>query len=205
MKYKMIIYDCDGVIFNSEKANFEYYKYLFNKFNLPEIDEHDQNSLTILHTYSNDKVIDHFATNEEVAKKIKFFSKQADYSMFYPHMRLEPEFKETCKQLKRKGFKVTVATNRSHTFEGIVEFFKLYELIDDYVTVLDSKVPKPEPDMLLLLLERHNMKKEEAVFIGDSLLDFEAAKNAGIDFLFYKYNRNNHKHINSHFEIFKYL
>ena len=28
---KMVIYDCDGVIFDSEKANLEYYSYIFKK------------------------------------------------------------------------------------------------------------------------------------------------------------------------------
>ena len=205
MKYKMVIYDCDGVIFNSEKANFEYYKYLFKQFNLPEVDEKDKEGMRILHTYSNDKVIEHFATDEEIMRKIINFSRTTDYSMFYPYMNMENNFAETCKKLKNKGIKVGVATNRSYTFENIVKFFKLDELINDYVTVLDSGVPKPEPDMLLLLLEKNSLEKRDVIFVGDSVLDLEAALNANIDFLCYKFRHEDFNFIDSHLEIFKYL
>lgn len=205
MKYKMVIYDCDGVIFNSEKANFEYYKYLFQEFDMPELNESDEESMRILHTYSNDKVIEHFATDEESMRRIIEFSRNTDYSMFYPYMSLETGFAETCKKLKKSGIKVGVATNRSYTFENIVKFFKLDELIDDYVTVLDSGVPKPEPDMLLLLMEKNSLGKKDVIFVGDSILDLEAALNADIDFLCYKFRHKGFNLIDSHLEIFKYL
>lgn len=201
----MVVYDCDGVIFNSEKANFEYYKYLFKKFNLPEININDKKSMNILHTYSNDKVIEHFTKTKKEMNEIIAFSRTADYSQFYKFMQMEEGFAETCKRLKKRGIKIGVATNRSHTFEGIVKYFKLYELIDDYVTVLDVEFPKPEPDMLLFLTEKNGFSTKDIVFIGDSILDYRAAESAEIDFIGYKFCYNKCCYINSHVEIFNYL
>ena len=42
------------------------------------------------------------------------------------------------------------------------------------------KNPKPNPAMILEILEELQVKKEEAVMIGDSKLDLQMALNAGV-------------------------
>jgi phosphoglycolate phosphatase len=201
----MVIYDCDGVIFNSEKANFHYYNHIFKNFALPEIKDNDVEAIKVLHSYCNDDVLKYFIKKEKLLKDAINFSRKVDYKMFYPYMKIEDGFFKTCKKLKEKGFKVAVATNRSYTFKDIVDFFKLDAFIDDYVTALHVEKPKPFPDMLNFLLKKHNFKNNEAIFVGDSILDYEAAKNASVDFVGYKFKMENCKFINSHVEIFNFL
>nr|HPG52601.1 HAD hydrolase-like protein [Spirochaetota bacterium] len=43
--------------------------------------------------------------------------------------------------------------------------------------------PKPHPEMLLKCVEHFNVPKSEAIYLGDSSTDREAAINAGIDYL----------------------
>jgi len=57
----------------------------------------------------------------------------------------------------------------------------------DYFDVLviqeSTKKHKPNPEPLLLACEKLEIKPKEAVYIGDRLIDFETAKNTGMDFI----------------------
>ena len=45
-----------------------------------------------------------------------------------------------------------------------------------------SEIPKkPSPQMLLEALRRFNLTPDEAVYVGDSEVDFQTSKNAGTD------------------------
>jgi phosphoglycolate phosphatase-like HAD superfamily hydrolase len=54
------------------------------------------------------------------------------------------------------------------------------------VTALDVKNPKPHPESVEKILQAFNLKREEAVFVGDSELDQQAAESAGVKFVAYK-------------------
>jgi phosphoglycolate phosphatase len=54
------------------------------------------------------------------------------------------------------------------------------------VTSRDVPLPKPHPDMLLLAAERLGLQPDELLFVGDSELDLEASRRAGIRFVAYK-------------------
>ncbi len=202
---KMVIYDCDGVIFDSKKANLEYYNYILKHFGYPPVNENDKEKLLIIHTYSNDNVILNLFEDKDIAKKAIEFSKSVDYSQFYKYMTMEPEFFETCNLLKSNGIKVAIATNRSKTFPHLFKYFNLDKVIDDYATVSIVKNPKPAPDMLLYLLNRNNLKPFEALYIGDAEIDYIASKEAKIPFIGYKKSFNNCPKINKHLEILKHL
>lgn len=48
----------------------------------------------------------------------------------------------------------------------------------------DKAVQKPAPDMLLGLLALTNLQPWEALFVGDQTTDEEAARRAGMDFVY---------------------
>jgi phosphoglycolate phosphatase-like HAD superfamily hydrolase len=51
------------------------------------------------------------------------------------------------------------------------------------LTAADVPRPKPAPDMLLEIISRLEIHPAEALYIGDSVLDRDAARDAGIPFL----------------------
>ncbi len=201
---KMIIYDCDGVIFESKRANLEYYNYILKNFNLPLVKENDLEKLEIIHTFSNDEVIKRLFPEPLIDKAIKF-SQTVDYSKFYKFMKMEPEFKETCLILKSKGIITAIATNRSRTFPNLFKYFNLDEVIVDYVTVSIVKNPKPAPDMLIYLLNKHKIHNKEAFYIGDSRVDYIASEKAKIKFFAYKVKINDSITLHKHSEILKFV
>ena len=60
--------------------------------------------------------------------------------------------------------------------KGIDKYFKVAILADD------TTKHKPDPEPIYKCLDKISIKPEEAIFIGDSINDYSAAKNAGVDF-----------------------
>jgi len=103
--------------------------------------------------------------------------------------------------LKEKGYKVAICTNNSkYTALSIINDLKISKFIDVVVTRDDVKKLKPYPDPLLLALSLLNVKNEEAVFIGDSLVDLLAAKAANIRFILISENPPQFSNISQNFE-----
>ena len=88
--------------------------------------------------------------------------------------------------LQEDGYLLGVVTGKSRDAwritatrmeaEGFEDLFHIV-LTDD-----DVQAPKPNPEGLLLALDALEIQPTQAVFIGDSLLDREAAQAAGIPF-----------------------
>lgn len=90
---------------------------------------------------------------------------------------------ELLEQLKIQGYLMAVVSNKAD--------FAVQSLCETYfpgtftfvVGERDGIRRKPAPDSIYEVLEQLNIPKEEAVYIGDSDVDAETAKNAGIDLI----------------------
>jgi len=90
----------------------------------------------------------------------------------------------TLGRLKDLGFKVGIVTNGCREYaKGIMEKFRLGKYVDAIVARDDVLNPKPNPEHLLRILEILNVPVEEAIFIGDHLIDALCAKSVGIPFI----------------------
>ena len=85
------------------------------------------------------------------------------------------------RRFKSAGYQLGIATNdsesiaRSHLDSaGVLEFF-------EFIVGWDSGYgEKPDPGMLLAFCEATGIPPEEAIFVGDSLTDLQAGRNAGM-------------------------
>jgi HAD superfamily hydrolase (TIGR01509 family) len=64
--------------------------------------------------------------------------------------------------------------------------FNLTEQFDLVVTSFDIPRPKPHPDSLLKILSHFNIIPRQALYIGDSQVDADAAATAGVPFVAYR-------------------
>jgi HAD superfamily hydrolase (TIGR01549 family) len=114
---------------------------------------------------------------------------------------MEPYLKEVLEQLRSK-YKTAVATNRTTTMHLVLREHDLEGQFDHVVTAGDVQRPKPNPEMLLNILNFFNLGPEQAVYVGDSELDEQAAVAAGIPFIAYK---NRKLMASSHIDSFRDL
>lgn len=92
-----------------------------------------------------------------------------------------PGMTELIKNLKKQGLKVAVVTSRMRgsTMVGL-EKFGVVEYIDCIVTCEDTDKHKPDPEPVLIALERLGINAEQALMVGDSMFDIKCAHNAGV-------------------------
>ncbi len=88
---------------------------------------------------------------------------------------------ELLKLLRSKGYKIAIVSNKKHEATRLVCEKLLYGLYDYAAGAKNEKERKPSPDMVLKSMEFFGCEKDSAVYIGDSEVDIQTAKNAGID------------------------
>jgi phosphoglycolate phosphatase len=100
---------------------------------------------------------------------------------------------EVLVQLKSRGVKLAVITNKEIRYTNIVlKFHKLTELFEFVIGGDSLPTKKPDPAGVKQCLNYFGITSDRALFIGDSSIDAATARNAGVPvwLLTYGYNMN---------------
>lgn len=184
MTIRGIIYDCDGVLFESHRANLAYYNRVMEAFGKPEVTSADPQACHLCHTAASPVVFSTLLGDCDQQEVLRFAA-GLDYRQFMPYMTPEPGMESTLQELSQR-MPLAVATNRGTSMPEILAHFGLSDYFSVVVTSRDVPRPKPFPDMLWKAAERLELNPEELLFVGDSELDCQAATAAGIEFVAYK-------------------
>ncbi len=92
---------------------------------------------------------------------------------------LYPGMLELLQEIVRRGGKHYLYTHRGASALKYLEGRNISHLFADTITGADGFAPKPAPDAILALAQRHHMKKGRVVMVGDRDIDVKAAQNAG--------------------------
>ncbi len=201
-----MVYDCDGVLFDSLEANTKLYNDLCALVGRGPLREEE---MQYVHTHTVFEAL-HFIFGKENDLEKKALEilkqKQVDLKNYVMYLRMEPHLLQTLESLKEKGILRAINTNRTTSMKYIMERFNLWPYFEMVVTALDVKNPKPHPESIEKIIQELNLNKEEAVFVGDSDVDQQTAKSSGIKFIAYK-NRNiqNDAYIEDHLDVLKLL
>jgi HAD superfamily hydrolase (TIGR01509 family) len=206
MKWKIhcVIYDCDGVLFDSFEANTKLYNDFCVKMGREPLRPEE---MGYVHTHTVYEAIHFiFGRDKEMEKRALELLKQIDLREYIVYLKMEPNLLQTLDRLKEKGIIRAISTNRTTSMKHIMERFSLWPFFDMVVTALDVKNPKPHPESIEKILQAFNLNKEEAVFIGDSEVDQQTARSSGIKFIAYK-NREiqNDAFIGDHLDLLNLL
>lgn len=183
--YKTVIYDCDGVMFDSFEANLAFYDRIMTMLGRPALDRADREQMRVLHTYANRDVLAWFFPEPANFEAAVGCAGRIDYRDLVPFMRLEEGFVETLEALKPQ-LDLAVCTNRSTSMDLVLESFGLAGYFGCVMTASRVANPKPHPEPLLRVLEHYGIAPAEALFVGDSDVDRQAAAAAGVPFVAYK-------------------
>ncbi len=181
-KTMAVIFDCDGVMFDSRQANMNFYNHILARFGLPAMCEEE---VSYVHMHTADDSIRHIFRRTPHTEEALAYRWEMDYSPFIRDMVMEPGLKEVLGCL---GIftGLAVATNRSNTIGSVIERHGLSGVFEMVVSSLDVARPKPHPDALLKILQHFEIKPENALYVGDSVVDAKTASAAGVPFIAYK-------------------
>ena len=198
----MIIFDCDGVMFDSRQANVNFYNHILFHFDLPPLTDKD---IEFVHMHTVVESLNHIFRGSPYVAKAQEYRLKLNYIPFIKDMIMEPGLKEVLDILK-PDYGLAVATNRSNTIGKVLELKGLSHYFDIVVSSLDVQYPKPHPEPIFKILDFFGIKSHECFYIGDSEVDAAVCQASGVPFIAYKNKALKAKiHVRSMVEIKKIL
>ena len=88
---------------------------------------------------------------------------------------------ELMKRLKLKGIKMAIVSNKVQEAVDVLKDKFFSDILEYALGDTPGMARKPEPDSCYKALELLGSSKEDTVYVGDSEVDLETAKNAGLD------------------------
>ncbi len=185
MLTRCVIYDCDGVLFDSLEANRTLYNHIAVSSGRGPMTEEE---LRYCHISTVRESI-HCLFREDPrgeAKALQFLDEEIDFKDYIPHLRMEPHILETLIALRERGLLTAICTNRTTSMPHLMEKFNLQPYFDMVVTALDVTHPKPHPESVDKILQGLRVGPAETLYVGDSEVDLKTAEASGVRFVAYK-------------------
>lgn len=179
-KYELIIFDWDGTLMDSVGRIVSSMKGVAKELSLPhpsEIDVKDIIGLS-LNEASNRLFPEACDATKD---RIKLAYKKHYIELDNTPTPLFDGAHETLSALKDSGKTLSVATGKGRDGLNRVMMESKATHYFSATRSADECASKPSPEMIDTLLQELNIRPEKAVMIGDSALDMEMAKNAGVD------------------------
>lgn len=183
MKYKAVIFDMDGTILNTLEDLKNATNYSLRQFGMPE------RSLEEVRMFVGngirklvERAVPAGTPKEKIDQILDVFLEyyeihSADNTSPYPGIL------ELVEKLKKAGIKTAVSTNKADVPAqelGREYFNGIFDLI---IGQQDGLKVKPAPDSVNKILSILDIQKKDAIYIGDSDVDVQTAKNSGLDFI----------------------
>jgi HAD superfamily hydrolase (TIGR01509 family) len=182
---RCVIYDCDGVLFDSLEANRNLYDHIAVSMGRGPMSEEE---LQYCHMNTvRDSIHCLFKDDpEREAKALEFLDRQIDFKDYVPYLRMEPHLLATLTALKDKGLMAAICTNRTTSMPHLMKRFGLQPYFDMVVTALDVARAKPHPESVNKILQGLKVGPAETLYVGDSEVDLKTAIASGVVFVAYK-------------------
>lgn len=180
-QYKLVIFDLDGTLLNTISDLAAAGNYALSVQDFPT---HNEQSFKIFVGNGIPKLVERMLpkghSEEQFCETMSIFNeyysahkndKTAPYSGIQELLDFFSERKIICAVNTNKAHNFSVALVRMHFFDKI-------EIVQGY---LDNVPPKPSPEGVFKIAEKSGVLLSEILYVGDSEVDIETAKNAGVD------------------------
>lgn len=181
-KYKAIIYDIDGTVLNTLNMNM----YPLMKIIKEETgEEWTFEQVLRFAAYPGMKVMEEL----NVKDKEKTYARWVQYVNEYEEgATLYDGFEEVFQRFYDAHIiqaVVSAKTAKQYQIDFVDKGLDQY--METAILADDTDKHKPDPEPLLKCIERLNLSTNEVIYIGDALSDYQASKNAGMDFGYAKW------------------
>jgi HAD superfamily hydrolase (TIGR01549 family) len=188
--YNTIIFDVDGTLIDTEIAVLGSLQKMLKLDYNRETEAHEltfvlgipgSTSLPMLGIHDID----------EGSRRWNYFMKD-----FFDSIEVFDGIAEVMNTLKTRGIPQGIVTSK--TTEELQDDFIPFGLMDYLTHVVcadDTEKHKPHPEPLLKFLELSGARPESSLYIGDTLYDYECARDVGVDFGLALWGCKDHDHI----------
>lgn len=181
MRYKLAVFDMDGTILNTLEDLADSTNYALKANGLPERTIYEVRRFV----GNGIRLLIERAVPTDTDKKLtdKVFDTFKEYYKTHCAVKTRPYdgIKDVLLELRKAGCLTAVVSNKADF--AVQDLCKDYfdNLFDFAIGEREGIKKKPAPDSVFEVLSKLNVEKDNAVYIGDSDVDFATSVNAGMD------------------------
>lgn len=179
-----VIFDIDGVLLDSFDANLKFYQDLMTGCGYPAPTRDQFHPIFPLTMMDAIRALTKSGSETEV-KRIWEAGRSRDIEYPVELLKMPPDAEQTIKALSQ-DYVLGIVTGRIR--ESVYESSVLANLQQYFrvaISYQDTKHHKPQPEPLLAAAEKLGLQPNQAVYIGDTKTDIEAAHAAGMKIVIY--------------------
>ncbi len=178
---KAFLFDVDGTLVDSGNAHVFSLRAALTEMRL-EMEVADQDILSVIGSPIESIYGELVNVPERRREFVDVFRRKMYFEGGLDLLRSFPKVSEALLRLKTAGRSLAITTNKRQ--EGTLAFLRQVDirsqLFDCIMTADLVRRGKPSPDLILSTLDRLSARPDDAVLVGDTPDDFEAASSAGI-------------------------
>jgi 2,3-diketo-5-methylthio-1-phosphopentane phosphatase/HAD superfamily hydrolase (TIGR01509 family) len=178
-RIEAVTFDMDGTLLDSIGAITDAFNHMFARLGYPTMTAEE----VVRHTsISLVDFVNSFLKPEETEKAIKIFRDYYD-TIYLRETKMMPGARETLDALDGSVITGVVTNKRGVYARNLAEYFGFAGKLTRIIGAQDGFKAKPNPDMFDEFVQSVGVEKSKTVYVGDTPLDIESARNAGIDAL----------------------
>lgn len=181
--FKVAIFDLDGTLLDSLEDLERACNYALSKYNLPKV---DSQKYKLMLGSGRRKIIESivgdffgYEQNEVVEKFLEYFNEFYDEHL-YDNTKPYDGILNMLDVLNNNNIITAVLSNKTHDFTLKLTKHFFNDKIQFVSGLKDGYEAKPDPTSLLEIIHNLGFKKEECIYIGDTEIDIQVSKNAGV-------------------------
>jgi len=173
----LIIFDLDGTLIDAYPAIIRSFNYAMRKMGYPG---QDASVIRRAVGWGDVNLLKPFIESRDLRKAVSLYRNHHKAALV-KYSRLFPGVNPLLSRLKKKGYKIAVASNRPTRFSWILIRHLKIKKYFDYVLCADRlEHIKPHPQILNRIMDKFSVKPEHTLYVGDMVIDAQAGRRAGV-------------------------
>lgn len=175
---RLIIFDLDGTLVDAYPAITGSFNYAMRSLGYPA---RSPGVIRRAVGLGDEELLRPFVKQEDLAKALRLYRSHHQTALL-EGSRLFPGVKGLLNYSRGKGYLLAVASNRPTKFSRILIRHLKIDKYFDYVLCADKlRQGKPHPEILNKIRRHFSLKIDQALYVGDMVIDALAGRRAGIN------------------------
>jgi HAD superfamily hydrolase (TIGR01509 family) len=178
---KAVLFDVDGTLVDSNDAHAAAWVRAFTEYSVAVGPAHVRRCIGM----GGDKLMPEVSGIEEDSPRGQAIAKRRGEIFkqeFLPKLKAFTAARELVAAIGERGLTAVAASSASkEDLKALLKVAGVEYLMDEKTSSDDAEDSKPDPDIIHAALERAKASPAEAIMIGDTPYDIEAARRAGVD------------------------